>query len=163
MSGKAKITKKILIGVVICLSLLGAFIPSRVDAGTTAATTTNNDVIPKCYTAFDWGGMEVLVKDANGKIPETDKDYTDGMTYYKCPPITKLIVIILNWMLIGVGTVVIIFVVVGGIQYTTAAGNQESAKKGIEKIRNAVIALALYLVMLALLNFLVPGGIFYAT
>ena len=74
--------------------------------------------------------------------------------------ITGLIVMILNWALVGVGTVVTIMVVIGGGIYMTAAGSQERAKQGIKIIRNALLGLVLYLIMLSALNFLVPGGIF---
>lgn len=70
------------------------------------------------------------------------------------------ILLIFNWLAIGVGTVVVIMVIVGAIQYMTASGSQDQAKKGIKTIRNAIVALLLYLVMWALLNFLVPGGMF---
>jgi heme exporter protein D len=76
-----------------------------------------------------------------------------------CTP-QELIITLFNWLAVGVGVIVIVFVVVGAIQYITAAGNQEQAKKAIERIRNAVLALGLYMIMWALLNFLVPGGVF---
>ena len=74
--------------------------------------------------------------------------------------IMDVIMSIFNWLSVGVATVVIIFVVVGAIQYMTAAGSQDKAKKGIETIRNAIMALGLYFIMWTLLNFLVPGGVF---
>jgi heme exporter protein D len=77
--------------------------------------------------------------------------------------IQELVRLFFNWLAIGVGVVVVIFVVVGAIQYITAAGNQEQAKKAIERIRNAVLALGLYLIMWALMNFIIPGGVFTAT
>ena len=85
-------------------------------------------------TMFDWG---------------CDKD-----------PIMDVIMSIFNWLSVGVGTVIIIFVVVGAMQYMTSAGNQDKAKKGIETIRNAIIALFLYFAMWSLINYLVPGGVF---
>lgn len=74
--------------------------------------------------------------------------------------IPRLIIVILNWALVGVGTVVIIFIIIGGIMYMTAAGSQERAKNGVTMIRNAILGLVLYLVMITVLNFLIPGGLF---
>jgi hypothetical protein len=74
--------------------------------------------------------------------------------------IIETIISIFNWASIGVGVVVVAFVIVGAIVYTTAAGNQERSKKGMEIIRNAILALILYLAMWAFLNYLVPGGLF---
>ena len=76
----------------------------------------------------------------------------------QCPSIIDTARVIFNWVAIGVSTVVVIMVVIGAIQYMTAGGSQEQAKKGIEIIRNAILALVLYMIMWALLNFLVPGG-----
>jgi cation transporter-like permease len=77
--------------------------------------------------------------------------------------ITRIIINIFNWLAIGVGSIAVIMVIVGGIIYMTAHDSQEQAKKGITFIRNAIIALGLYMVMWTLLNWLVPGGIFSAS
>lgn len=77
--------------------------------------------------------------------------------------IPKLIITILNWALIGVGTVVVIFVVIGGVIYMTAAGSAERAKQGTKIIGNAILGLVLYLVMISVLNFIIPGGVFTGT
>lgn len=77
--------------------------------------------------------------------------------------IQNTIIAILNWALIGVGTVVVIIVVVGGIQYMTAAGNAETTKKARTMIMNAILALVLYVVMITILNFVIPGGVFSGT
>ena len=74
--------------------------------------------------------------------------------------IMDLIMSIFNWLSVGVATVVIVFIVLGAIQYMTASGNQDKAKKAIQTIINAVIALFLYFAMWAFLNYLVPGGLF---
>lgn len=77
--------------------------------------------------------------------------------------IPNLIIMILNWALVGVGTIVIIVIVIGGIMYMTAAGDAGKAKNGVKMIKNAIFALALYLIMLTFLNFIIPGGLFSGT
>jgi hypothetical protein len=73
-----------------------------------------------------------------------------------------VIMTIFNWLSVGVVVVVIIFVVVGAIQYMTGSqgGSGEKTSGGIGTIRNAILALGLYFIMWALVNYLVPGGVF---
>jgi hypothetical protein len=101
-----------------------------------AATTTYDNCGTK--TMFDWG--------CNGGDDA----------------IMEIIIMIFNWASVGVVTVVIVFVVVGAIQYMTGAkgGEGDKAAGGIGTIKNAVLALGLYLIMWSLLNYLVPGGVF---
>lgn len=74
--------------------------------------------------------------------------------------ITPLFLTIFNWLAVGVSIAVVAGIIYGAILYTTSGGAQDRAKKGIDTIRNAVIALILYFAMFSLLNFLVPGGLF---
>lgn len=50
--------------------------------------------------------------------------------------------------------------VFGSILYTTAAGDSAKTKKGITVITNVVIGLIAFASMWALLNFMIPGGVF---
>ena len=70
------------------------------------------------------------------------------------------IMLVYNWLSVGVLIAVVIGIILGAIQYSTAQGNAEQAKKAMTQIKNAFLALILYFVMWALLNFLVPGGLF---
>jgi len=74
--------------------------------------------------------------------------------------INSLLFNILNWMAVGVTVVVVGGVIFGAIMYTSSGGNPEQAKKALGTIRNAVIALFMYFAMWALLNWLIPGGVF---
>jgi len=74
--------------------------------------------------------------------------------------ITPLLISILNWLAVGVTLAVVAGIIYGAVLYTTSGGNQEQAHKSIGIIRNAVVALILYFAMWALLNWLVPGGLF---
>jgi hypothetical protein len=103
----------------------------------------------RCQTGVD--------KDGNPTYIETTFDW--GCQSEETA-IMDTIVTIFNWFSVGVATIVVVFIVVGAIQYMTATGNQDKTKKGIETIRNAIIALVLYLIMWVLLNYLVPGGVF---
>jgi hypothetical protein len=83
-----------------------------------------------------------------------------GCTTADGEQITPVLIKILNWLAIGVTIAVIGGIIYGAVMYTTSGGNQAQAQKAIGIIRNAVIALILYFAMWALLNFLVPGGLF---
>lgn len=59
-----------------------------------------------------------------------------------------------------VGIVVVIMIVWGGIQYTSARDNPQQAAQAKDHIRNAVFALIFYIFSVAILNYLIPGGLF---
>ena len=58
-----------------------------------------------------------------------------------------------------VGLLVIMMLIVGGIRYITSAGNPKLVAAAKNQIVNAIIGLVLFALMLAILNFLLPGGI----
>jgi hypothetical protein len=70
-----------------------------------------------------------------------------------------LFVEIITFLSIGVGIAVVAGIAVGGVTYSLAQGNPAGAQKGITIITNAIVGLVLYLLMFALLQFLIPGGI----
>ena len=88
---------------------------------------------------------------------------------FKCPTptkdnpevtITQLVVTVINFLAIGVGIAVVGGIVWGSLWYTTANGNAGQAQQGISIIVNSILGLVLFLFMWALINFLVPGGLF---
>lgn len=74
-------------------------------------------------------------------------------------PIVDMLFAIIRILSIGVGVVVIGSVIFAGIQYVTSAGDPQNTAKAIERIRNTVIALVLYIFAYALLNWLIPAGL----
>ena len=81
-------------------------------------------------------------------------------TAFGISPINQVMMSILNWLAIGVSIVVLGGIIYGAIQYTTSGGDPARAKRAINIIRNAIIALVMYFAMWAVLNWLVPGGLF---
>ena len=67
---------------------------------------------------------------------------------------------VLNWLAVGVGVAVLIGIIVGAVMYATAGGNEAQAKNALGYIRNAIIALILYFGMYAIIQYLIPGGVF---
>jgi hypothetical protein len=77
-----------------------------------------------------------------------------------CQNTTTLISTIIKFLSAMVGIAVVAGIVTGGLIYASSDGNATKAQKGITTIVNSVIGLVLFLFVLALSNFLVPGGIF---
>lgn len=60
----------------------------------------------------------------------------------------------------GVGLAVVGGIVYGSYLYITARANAGQAQRGQETIINSVIGLLLFIFMFAILQFIIPGGIF---
>lgn len=58
-----------------------------------------------------------------------------------------------------VALAVVIGVIVGGIQYSTSAGDPQKAAAAKAKITKALVALVVYIFLFAILQFIIPGGI----
>ncbi|RYD94776.1 MAG: hypothetical protein EOP54_16905 [Sphingobacteriales bacterium] len=74
--------------------------------------------------------------------------------------IIEILVVILQIMTVGVGILAVGGIVYGAILYASAQDNAGQTKKAVEVITNTVIGLLLYLFMYAILNLLIPGGVF---
>ena len=57
-----------------------------------------------------------------------------------------------------VGAVIILAIIIAGVQYMISGGDPANVKKAKGRLMNAFTALILYLLMVAILNFLIPGG-----
>lgn len=59
----------------------------------------------------------------------------------------------------GVGFVIIIVIIVGGIKYSSSAGDPQKAGAAQKMIMNAVIALVTYIFLYAILRWILPNGV----
>ena len=75
-------------------------------------------------------------------------------------PIMDVLFALLRFLTVGIGLVAIASIIFAGIQFTTSQGDPARTAKAIGRIGTTVGALFLYIVAWALLNWLVPGGIF---
>ncbi len=66
----------------------------------------------------------------------------------------------INLLSVVVGIVVAIMIVVGGIQYSASRDNPQATAAAKQRVTNAVIALVVYVFIFAILEYLVPGGVF---
>lgn len=67
--------------------------------------------------------------------------------------IGDLIRIVTNLLLGIAGSIAVIFIIIGGIQYITSAGNDQNTKKAKDTITNAVIGLIIAVLAYAIVNF----------
>lgn len=77
----------------------------------------------------------------------------------KCDLVTKYIQPFVNFLAALVGVGVVVSIVIGGIQYSSSAGDPSKVTAAKKRIFNAIVALITFLFLYALLNFLIPGGL----
>lgn len=71
-----------------------------------------------------------------------------------------LLLIAINILTAGIGIAAVGGIVYGAVLYTSAGDKAEQVKKAIGIITNVVIGVLAYVAMYALLQFLIPGGVF---
>lgn len=74
--------------------------------------------------------------------------------------ILKFIAVATNALGAIAGVVIVIMIIVGGIQYASAGANPQAVSAAKGKIRNALLALAMFIFMYSFLQWLIPGGVF---
>jgi hypothetical protein len=94
-----------------------------------------------------------------GGFEEVDDKCNVGNAGEKCS-ITDRLSNIANILSAGVGVIIVIMIIVGGIQYTTAGSDPQKVAAAKSKIMNAIIALIAFFFLFAFLQWVVPGGIF---
>jgi hypothetical protein len=105
-----------------------------------------------CGTNSDGTPITTSIIDCSD-VPNTGDPVEDNGAW-------KLLVTIIQIMTAGVGIAGVGGIVFGGVRYATSAGNFERAKKSLIVIANVGIGLVAYALMFALLNFIIPGGLF---
>ena len=103
-------------------------------------------VVTQPVLAAECGGAQTAIIDCGDKTGE-DAIFA----------IIKQVIQILNY---GIGILAIGGVVVGGIMYSTSGSSPEGLKRARTVWINVGIGLALYATLVALTNFLIPGGVF---
>lgn len=84
----------------------------------------------------------------------------DKYTRTALNPIQDMLYAFIRFMTIGVGVAVIIAIIAAGVRYSTSQGNAEVTESAKNNIQNAVIALIVYVFIFAIIQYLVPGGLF---
>jgi hypothetical protein len=71
-----------------------------------------------------------------------------------------ILLVAINILTAGVGVVAIAGIVYASILYTSAGGSAEQIKKSMTIIADIVIGVLAFALMYAILNFIIPGGLF---
>ncbi|MBQ2695597.1 hypothetical protein IJG04_03115 [Candidatus Saccharibacteria bacterium] len=71
--------------------------------------------------------------------------------------IIGILKLVVNIMVVGIGILGVIGIIIVGIQYMTAGGNEEKTRKAKRRMLEIVIGLAVFAVLYAILNWLIPG------
>ncbi|MDN5835465.1 MAG: hypothetical protein L0H36_02400 [bacterium] len=132
------IKQKILTCAVFAVSILGL-------AAIQPATTS--------YAAAECGGVKTA-------IINCDKKYKKDATKVEENPVWGILIMTIKIMSVGVGILAVGGLVWGGILYASAGDRAEQVKQAITIITNVVIGLLLFVFLAAIVNFLVPGGVF---
>lgn len=106
--------------------------------------------------------------DSNGKKTDrcgaVDKGGVETQFNFGCTgegsPIVDFAYAFIRFLSFGVGLVLIASIIYAGIQYTSSTGNPEATAAAKDRILNAIVGLLFYMLIFALIQYLVPGGLF---
>ena len=137
----------------ILLGLLTIFMSGFLIAAPTSAAIKCPE---SCVPTSVLGGLY----DENGN--KVGSDYTGKTIRCKCDDgegssILDILNLVVNIMTIGIGILGVIGITIVGIQYLTAGGNEEKTRKAKRRMFEIVIGLVAYVIIYALLNWLIPG------
>lgn len=131
-------------------------------------TTTTSDATPKSSglddplkTGEEPAGVATCGKGDN--VVEVSFDFGClGSSYSgeQLNPILDVAFALFRFLSAGVGLVVIGSIIIAGIQYSASRGNPQATGAAIKRVTNALIGLLIYIFTFAILNFIVPGGLF---
>lgn len=126
----------------------GAVCPAR--PGREACTITKG----VCVAAADqpkFVKSDCKGNDIQAGLPEDDPNHCGILDYL------QLFINVLSGI---VGVVIVAMMVIGGIQYSASGDNPQAVGAAKKRIANALLALFVFVFMIAFLNWLVPGGVF---
>jgi hypothetical protein len=99
--------------------------------------------------------------EAEESCEETGSCFSQSYQQYdelKDNPIYKRLNQLITFLSIGVGLAVVGSVIVAGIQWSTSGGNPQVRSQAVNRLWNAGVALLLFVLGWAILNWLIPGG-----
>ena len=77
---------------------------------------------------------------------------TAGGSFLSADNIPELIAAIIRILLMVGGAIAVLFVIIGGYQYLTSAGNEEAAEKGRKTVTNALIGVVVVVLSWVIVN-----------
>jgi len=134
--------RNVVLGAVFVFGIALAALPVTVNAETCVPTETT-----QCC-----GGVQTSIIGCE----QTGGDNKD----VKNSGLWGLLIIVINILTAGVGVLALGGIIYGAVLYTSAGGSTEQVKKAYTVFTNVVIGVVAFAGMWALLNFLIPGGVF---
>lgn len=92
-------------------------------------------------------------------LPPSEDDCKDTDLSKDCT-IVQYLVVFINILSATVGVVIIAMIILSGIQYSASGDDPQAVAKAKSRITKAILALVVFVFGYALLQWLVPGGIF---
>jgi len=133
-----------------------SFIGCLNSLSSTTTSTGDSSAPPNCNGATSTDGNCV----AAGNQLDSNCSASDIKGGIACSKIyEQFIKPLIAFLAVGVGVIVVIMVIMGGVQYATAGGDSQAVANARKKIFNAVLALVTFILLYALLNWIVPGGL----
>jgi len=117
--------------------------------GSSTTTPNGSSTINTCPTA-------TAGSNNNGSCEDPAVQCTNN----KCDLVAKYVNPMLKLLAAVFGTIAVISVIAGGIQYTSSSGDPQKVAEAKKRLVNTIIAVVAFLFMYAFLQFLIPGGIF---
>jgi len=148
---KNKYAGFILVAFVLIMGLLFA---SQVSAATPPAGCPGGPAgpaVPGSCEEYEKQRSQPLVGDCNPRGEELSTSNC-GILHY--------LVIFINFFSGVVGVLAVLVLIISGIQYSAARDNPSAVSAARQRILSTVIGLAFYIFFFAILQYLIPGGIF---
>lgn len=125
--------------------------PNATPPASTPGAPNNTDTTGTCGRAKTVLLPSSTITECQAKTSDGE---TDGVTV-----LMGILKFILSILTIGVGVVAVGSIAYASILYASARDSSSQTQQAIGIIRNTVIGLLLYVFMVAILNYLVPGGV----
>lgn len=127
---------------------------------------TKHKIFTLLFTFIALGGVLAVTPQAQalecGILPDSvcSKADSGGSGDVKDTGVWALLLLVINIMTAGVGILAIGGIIYGSVMYTSAGGNQDQVKKARGILTNVVVGVIAFAAMYALLQWLIPGGVF---
>lgn len=158
----------LLMGVVLAGTML-AVAPATTQAASrvqNCRTFGSADAIEQCFEQLNIDAWNACIGEPPEERGQCVEDYREadtgstGGVATNSDELDNWLQRIINLLSGAVGITVVFSLVMAGIQYTSAGGNASQVAAAKNRIAMAILAMVLFLFSYAILQWLIPGGIF---
>jgi|SRR3989344_3374226 len=155
----------IMIGLIVSIALLAhsvpvhAAIPVECPDGYQTTVARADQVEAACANHQSGGYGGDTEETGSSKWAVFDTNCINGPEGGNCTTMDKIMDVV-DALSAVVGIVVVVMIIVGGIQYSSAGSDPQKIASAKTKIVNALLALLVLIFLWAFLQWIVPGGVF---